>query len=479
MPKRYKDFKLRIVKMPPPGPGMEASACMQIVEAPDHETTSVSIYLQPDAPTLRKIALLGTEGNELTDFGHAFFQQLFEPHHVRPLYNRVRGIIDQDPDVGLRIQVIPQNMASAEVDPSQDSFQHMPWEYLYDPDQQRFLALDPDRVSLVRSSPNAGRCRQIPTRPPVRVLTVLANPRVGAKYRIDVGRERQLIEQAVEQAGLTAVIGLPDNRDDQVSGVEVIITHLDQLPDAQGQPQKASRVALKRYFRDRPRPHILYVSCHGSYDDTTREGVLVLEKNPQSGNEQGQQDKLAARELQNWLTDLAPHLRLVIFNACSTAPTREVAAFKSIAEAAVQAGVPAVIAMQFDIPLDVAQVFTLGFCTQLFKACLKEGRPIDLALARAREEILAYAPLYKPHWGIPVLYRHPSGLEPFQMAPPGQWERARNLMDELFFNRQQRKSLLMLRDSGSGFPSLSEDLARIEQNIERLEGELKVIFEGS
>jgi CHAT domain-containing protein len=299
---------------------------------------------------------------------------------------------------------------------------------------------------------------------------------------MDIEQERRLIEQAVAQAGLTVAIGHPDDPPAKAPGVDVVITHLDQVTDPQGQAQKASRAALQRYFREHPRPHIIHFCCHGSYDDRPpHEGVLILEQNPPPDKQQGRQDPLGAHELRTWLSDLAPDLRLVVFNACSTAPTPQVAALKSIAEAAVQAGVHAVIAMQFDIPLDIARVFALGFYSQLFKACLKEGSPIDLALVRARQDILTLRPTHKPHWGIPVLYRHPSGVEPFQLVPEGQWERARDLMDQLFFQRQQRESLQRMASPYDPSPApawLIANLTQVEQTIQELEDQLQALFEG-
>jgi hypothetical protein len=135
--------------------------------------------------------------------------------------------------------------------------------------------------------------------------------------------------------------------------------------------------------------------------------------------------------------------------------------------------------MQFDIPLDVAPLFARGFYTQFFKACLKEKNPIDLALARAREEILSLKPVELPHWGIPVLYRHPSGIEPFCLVSGDLWEQARNLMDQLFFQRQQRDNLKQMSERyapGSVPGWLTTNLAQAEQAITALEAQLQNIF---
>jgi hypothetical protein len=208
--------------------------------------------------------------------------------------------------------------------------------------------------------------------------------------------------------------------------VEVVVTHLDQMRDAGGRPRRASGAWLREYLgglpRDR-RPHVLHFCCHGGFGPRpVREGLLLLEQDPPAGrpDQQGPQDKQSASDLAMLFQGLAPDLRLVLFNACSTTDALNVEACRGVAEATVAVGVPAVIAMQFAIPVSTAAQFTGGFYGTFFKQCLKDSSPIDEAVAAARKAILTNTSLRQAHRGIPVFYLNPRAAEPFRFAPRGQ-----------------------------------------------------------
>ena len=68
-----------------------------------------------------------------------------------------------------------------------------------------------------------------------------------------------------------------------------------------------------------------------------------------------------------------------------------------------QQGIPAVIAMQFEIADDVASRFA-----HEFYGALADGYPIDASLTEARKSI--FAARHEVEWGTPVLYlRAPDG----------------------------------------------------------------------
>jgi len=94
---------------------------------------------------------------------------------------------------------------------------------------------------------------------------------------------------------------------------------------------------------------------------------------------------------------------VAILNACEGARSSKSDPFAGSAQSLVQQGIPAVIAMQFEIADDVASTFA-----HEFYGALADGYPIDAALTEARKAIFAAG--REVEWGTPVLYlRAPDG----------------------------------------------------------------------
>jgi outer membrane protein assembly factor BamD (BamD/ComL family) len=97
-------------------------------------------------------------------------------------------------------------------------------------------------------------------------------------------------------------------------------------------------------------------------------------------------------------------MRLAILNACEGGRASRNDPFAGTAQSLVQQGLPAVIAMQFEISDQAAITFT-----REFYAALADGYPVDAALTEARLAIFA-ANDSGLEWGTPVLYmRAPDG----------------------------------------------------------------------
>jgi hypothetical protein len=98
-------------------------------------------------------------------------------------------------------------------------------------------------------------------------------------------------------------------------------------------------------------------------------------------------------------------VKVVILNACKTAAHNARDAIMGVAPALVRAGIPAVIAMQFNVPDKTA----LGFTRDMYRF-LAMGRPLDSAVTEMR--IGAYiGSSDKYFWGIPAIFmRAPDGV---------------------------------------------------------------------
>ncbi|MCG8423789.1 MAG: SUMF1/EgtB/PvdO family nonheme iron enzyme, partial [Proteobacteria bacterium] len=90
-------------------------------------------------------------------------------------------------------------------------------------------------------------------------------------------------------------------------------------------------------------------------------------------------------------------LRLAVLNACEGARISQADPYAGVATSLIKQGVPAVIAMQFEITDTAA----LAFADELYSA-LVDGLPVDAAVADARTAI--YALPSDIEWGTPVLY---------------------------------------------------------------------------
>src|SRR5262249_8804194 len=142
---------------------------------------------------------------------------------------------------------------------------------------------------------------------------------------------------------------------------------------------------------DRGGHNVLHFIGHGGFDSHEQDGVLILEDEHHRGVH------ISGRKLGMLLYDHRRSLRLAVLNACEGARVGRTDPFSGTAQSLVQQGIPAVIAMQFEISDEAA--ITL---TQAFYTALAEGHPVDTALANARKVIFARG--NEVEWGTPVLY---------------------------------------------------------------------------
>jgi len=237
----------------------------------------------------------------------------------------------------------------------------MPWEYLYNASLNRFLSLS-ERTPLVRYLELPERIRPLSVEAPIRVLVAISSP---SNYPpLDVEREWSQLQEALEPLTRSGLVVL-----DRLSNVRLSLLR-DQL--------RAGEY------------HMLHFIGHGGFDTGSDEGALVFSDKDGKGRIIG---------AQRFGTILHDHqsLRLVILNACEGSRTSEKDPFAGTAQTLVQQGVPAVIAMQFEITDPAAITFAKEFYT-----VVASGHPVDAALAQARLAI--FADENDIEWGTAVHY---------------------------------------------------------------------------
>jgi hypothetical protein len=306
-------------------------------------------------PARRVRRLESTEMSTAKNFGAALFNAVFSGD-VRAC---LRSSVDEGKreNIGVRVRLRLGDPVLAD----------LPWEFLYNPAVNRFLALSV-HTPLVRYMDLPEVLQPIAVTPPIRVLVMIASP---ADYpALDVEGEWRRLNEAL--AGLIAAGTLS----------------LERMPEA-------TLTALQRTLR-RAQYHIFHFIGHGEFDQALQEGVLLLEQDKQRGHRVGSQSL-------GMLLHDHESLRVAVLNACEGARSSKQDPFAGSAQTLVQQGIPAVIAMQFEIADDVAATFA-----REFYGALADSYPIDAAVTEARKAIFAAG--CEVEWATPVLYlRAPDG----------------------------------------------------------------------
>ncbi len=300
---------------------------------------------------------VGRSAQAMKDVGGRLFEAVFA--------NEVRACLRSSLDAvareggGLRIRLRMTDVPELSI---------LPWEMLYDAARSRFLALSVD-TPVVRYLDLAEPPRLLVLDLPIHMLAVLSSP--GDQPPLDLSRAWDELKQAV--SGLEAKRQLA----------------LERL-------EKPTLAVLQRKLREST-VHMLHFLGHGAFDPGTGDGTLVFE------SEDGESDGVSARYLGVLLHDHRP-LRLAVLNACEGAKASATDPFAGTAQTLVQAGVPAVVAMQFEIGDQAARLLT-----EEFYGAVADGYPVDAALAEARKAI--YTQGYQTEWATPVLHmRAPDGI---------------------------------------------------------------------
>jgi hypothetical protein len=256
----------------------------------------------------------------------------------------------------------------------------IPWEFIIDPHApDDYLAL---RVSLARAPHLVGAVASSRVALPLRVLGISARP-VDLPV-LDAQREREDISKAFGQ---------------RLTPGDV---HIEWLA-------KDRWTDLAEAIRSYPW-HVLHIMSHGGFDPETGSGYVQL-----SGDD-GTARPISAVDLARLISE-NPSLRLVVLNACESAVSGAEGSFTSTAAKLVREGVPAVVAMQYEITDDAALVFASSFYGQIAR-----GEPLDRAMTRARESVKMTNRSLE--WATPVLFLSSEETQVFEVPnqdrPPPQ-----------------------------------------------------------
>ncbi len=312
----------------------------------------------------RRVRGLGAPAAKaVEDFGARLFQSIF----TGEIRDRLVSSLDQTRQsnrvlrVRLRLSDTPELV-------------DLPWEALYDPSRRSFLALS-EWTPVVRYLDMPGPTSSLAVTGPLKVLVMIAQH--GGYQPLDVESEWEKLQESVQ--------GLRESG--RLSLVRMPIGNLAEL-------QRCLRGS--EY-------HIFHFIGHGRFDDQSGDGQLVME------GRNGQGVPVSGQTLAQRLGDHRS-LRLVVLNSCEGARTDGGDPFAGTAQAMILKGVPAAIAMQFEIGDLAAITFSQG----LYEA-LADGCPVDDAMTQARQ--LIESTPNPVEWITPVLYMRASDGRLFDLAP--------------------------------------------------------------
>ncbi|MCP4363121.1 MAG: SUMF1/EgtB/PvdO family nonheme iron enzyme [Chloroflexi bacterium] len=300
--------------------------------------------------------VLTPEEQTVQNFGRELFDLLL-PNEIRGLYRTsLNKALAQNCGLRLKLRLKETPELAA-----------LPWEFLYDPNDAEYVCLSQD-TSIVRYLELPRPPVPLKVATPLRILGMVSSPTDLPK--LDVAWEKERVNRAVA--------------DLQTAG-QVELTWLE------GQTWRDLKKALRQKW------HIFHFIGHGGFDKRRDEGFVAL------CDASGQSHRFMASKLAQLLANQRS-LRLTLLNACEGGHGSGQDIFSSAASILVRRGMPAVLAMQYEIS-DRAAIEL----ARSFYEALAAGLPVDAAVTEARQSI-GFAAQDSIEWVTPVLYmRSPDG----------------------------------------------------------------------
>ncbi len=307
---------------------------------------------------------MGGEAADLLELGRDLYEAVFRGGIAKRYHNSAGR------SEGLRIR-ISLNLA----DPVQRALSRLPWECLKEDRRVdlEFLSVHP-KTPVVRDVEIGEPLDRLPVEGALRILLVTANP--PGTQGLAVTDEKKFIEETFDALRREGLV------------------ELHELPNATWRE-------LNEHLSERDY-HVLHYMGHGDYDAQEGLGVLLLHGRDAGGKDVA--EHVDSRTLALMLRGKSERMRLVFINACNTGIESKGAGapFGGVATSILEAGIPAVVGMQFKIADTAAIAFA-----QTFYRRVAGGRPVDEAVNEARQDVLIEEGGLKRStnfWITPVLY---------------------------------------------------------------------------
>lgn len=382
----------------------------------------------------------------LIDLGHRLAGRLLPPGQIRELFLRAYQQAGLAGGVRLRLLIRETHLAQ------------LPWEYAYlkliprGPDEVRhFLALNP-QVSIVRHEAlPQPQPALAPLEPgPLRMVAAMANVNAPGYARLNLQRERKFIEEAlaaVPEAGIrvTWEAFLEDTTVDRLKlalQTKPALFHfaghgvMEDEPAGSGTGRGAAHKKGRPPVRRPATPH----------------GAIVLA----AGAESRPPVHFPAGQLAAVLQQAG--VRIAVLGACYSGRQDGLNPWTGVAPALISVGIPAVVAMQYEVLDEAAIAFN-----RMFYVSLANGVSIDEAVSAGRLAMWTAARRDEVEWGGPVLYlRALDGvLFPERAADPAR-AAARN---QAHLRIEQQIETLFGQAGGAEIKQMLQGLIEVQQTI--------------
>jgi len=240
----------------------------------------------------------------------------------------------------------------------------IPYEFMFDGDH--FLSAHPG-ITLSRALEGIPIIEKGNIKGKIKMLAVISSPiDLKDNERLQVEQEQMLILQAVDRAYAANAIE---------------VEFLDE----------ASLKAIQARL-DEEEYHIFHYTGHGVFSESHDKGYLLLEDD--SGRSRHVDNETIAELLSGY-----PSLRLVVLSGCQTAKTSGRRAQSDLSTPLLLKKIPAVISMQYSVSDQSAMELAKKLYIEI-----SNGASIDLAVARARKELLLEQGAGMVDFATPVLF---------------------------------------------------------------------------
>ncbi|MGB0383452.1 MAG: CHAT domain-containing protein [Ardenticatenaceae bacterium] len=242
-----------------------------------------------------------------------------------------------------------------------------PWELLHDGQRQ---LLSGGAVELTRYMAYPEAALPLPVAAPWRLLYIAARP--GDLQSLPAEKERLAVWNSLQSLSDNGQLTLdrldPPTYDALLEQMDVPNYHLIHF-DGHGVFARRCPTCDTMHYPD----VTTCQSCALPLDDVPPQGYLAFE------NSAADADYVSTEEMENLL--LGSQVRLVLLSACQSAVVQGESLFGGLAPGLIRAGVPAIVAMQFSVPVKAAIEFAKGFYGALARG---ESLPRAVALGRRR-----------------------------------------------------------------------------------------------
>jgi hypothetical protein len=370
--RKYVDFNLVLQGLDPEANTFKVSVPFSAVGETRGETT-VSYLTEEFQKELDKLEQGKIRKPEdLIKIGKQLVARLFPTEEIRNLFEK--AIVEAGAEGGVRLRLIINHPKLAQ----------LPWEFCYLPNEQddydNFMALNP-KFSIVRHE-------ALDSKPPelskerqelIRLLAVTAN--VEGYNMLKLDSEKKAIQEALA--------------DFSVSGVQLAWEPFLENPTAEELTQALDKGADLFHFAGHGEFKIIDVDLETQEDKGI--GSIILPKDKGDSSPAPLSANLLAKYLKN------AGVRVAVLGACDSGRRDGISPWTGVAPRLIREGIAAVVAMQYEVPDDLAMNFSKKFYT-----AIASGLSIDEAVSLGRLEMYKEAAETGSDWGIPVLYMRSS-----------------------------------------------------------------------